>query len=222
MTTSGTVAYRPNIEEVIAESFERCGIDPQTQTGQKATSARRSLNLLFTEWSNRGYNYWTVQYNTIALTAGTSNYSLTAGIVDVIDMVYRNNSNDQPMQRISISEYNQIPDKTTSGKSSQFMLDRQYTPTINVWPVPDSADDTIRYYGVYQVEDITASYQDTDVPYRWTDAMCAGLAAKLATKFAPERAEGLYVLYERAFKFASDEEGASVTLRVRPSGLNLY
>ena len=88
--------------------------------------------------------------------------------------------------------------------------------------MPDSADDTIRYYGVYQVEDITASYQDTDVPYRWTDAMCAGLAAKLATKFAPERAEGLYVLYERAFKFASDEEGASVTLRVRPSGLNLY
>ena len=57
MATSGTVAYRPNIEEVIAESFERCGIDPQTQTGQKATSARRSLNLLFTEWSNRGYNY---------------------------------------------------------------------------------------------------------------------------------------------------------------------
>ena len=137
-------------------------------------------------------------------------------------MVYRNNSNDQPMQRISISEYNQIPDKTTSGKSSQFMLDRQYTPIINVWPVPDSTDDTIRYYGVYQLEDVTASFQDTDVPYRWTDAMCAGLAAKLATKFAPERAEGLYVLYERAFKFASDEEGASVTLRVRPSGLNLY
>ena len=150
MATSGTVAYRPNIEEVIAESFERCGIDPQTQTGQKATSARRSLNLLFTEWSNRGYNYWTVQYNTITLTAGTANYSLTAGIVDVIDMVYRNNSNDQPMQRISISEYNQLPEKTTSGKSSQSAVDfcqnlsKNITIPITMWDERLSSEATFK------------------------------------------------------------------------------
>jgi hypothetical protein len=222
MATSGTFTFRPNVEEVIAESFERCGIDPQTQTGHKAVSARRSLNLLFSEWSNRGYNYWTIQYKTLTLSSGTASYTLSAGVVDIIDMVYRKDSNDQPMQRIAVSEYNQLPDKTTSGASSQFMLDRQYTPTINVWPVPDNTSDTIRYYAIFQVEDITASYEDTDIPYRWTDAMCAGLASKLAVKFAPERAGELYTLYERAFQFASAEEGANVTLRVRPSGLNLY
>ena len=60
MATSGTTAFRPTVEEIISESYERCGIDPQTRTGHHATSARRSLNLLFSEWANRGINYWTV------------------------------------------------------------------------------------------------------------------------------------------------------------------
>ena len=75
MATSGTVTFRPNIEEVIAEAFERCGIDPQTQTGDRAVSARRSLNLLFSEWSNRGWNYWTVQYKTISTVAAQSQFT---------------------------------------------------------------------------------------------------------------------------------------------------
>ena len=58
MATSGTVAFQPNVEEIITEAFERCGIDTQTQTGNRAVSARRSLNLLFAEWANRGINYW--------------------------------------------------------------------------------------------------------------------------------------------------------------------
>ena len=78
MATSGTVAFRPNIEEIIAESFERCGIDPQTRTGYHAESARRSLNMLFSEWANRGINYWTVQNNTLSLTADTIVYALPA------------------------------------------------------------------------------------------------------------------------------------------------
>ena len=64
MATSGTVAFRPDVEEVIAEAFERVGIDDQTRTGYHAKAARRSLNLLFSEFANRGINYWTVQNNT--------------------------------------------------------------------------------------------------------------------------------------------------------------
>tara|TARA_R100000656_G_scaffold121378_1_gene96309 strand:+ start:5167 stop:5850 length:684 start_codon:yes stop_codon:yes gene_type:complete len=225
MATSGTVAFRPNIEEVIAEAYERCGIDPQTQTGDKAVSARRSLNLLFSEWSNRGWNYWTVDYKTVTLVADQAPYTLDAGLVDIINVVYRkvsgSTSSDQIVNRVAISDYNQLPDKTTSGVSSQYMLDRQYTPTMTVWPVPDNANDSIRYYGVFQIEDVTASYQDADVPYRWNDAMCAGLAAKLALKFMPDRVQILNELAERSFQFASAEEGANVSLRIRPTGLNL-
>ena len=226
MATSGTVAYRPNIEEIIDEAFERCGIDTQTRTGGQAVSARRSLNLLFSEWSNRGWNYWTVSYKTITLVADQAAYTLDAGLVDIIDVVYRkvsgSTSTDQVMNRVSISEYNQIPNKSDSGVSSQYMIDRQYTPTMTVWQVPDNTSDSIRYYGIFQPDDVTASNQDADVPYRWTDALCAGLAAKLAVKFSPERANNLFQLYERAFLFASDEEGSNVNLRIRPTGMSFY
>ena len=101
------------------------------------------------------------------------------------------------------------------------MLDRQYTPTINVWPVPDNVVDTIRYYGVYQLEDITKSYEDADVPYRWTDAICAGLASKLAVKFAPDKFPLLNGLYNEAFSFASANDNDGVSLKLQPTGLNL-
>jgi hypothetical protein len=102
------------------------------------------------------------------------------------------------------------------------MIDRQYTPTMTVWQVPDNATDSIRYYGVFQPEDVTASNQDADVPYRWTEPLCAGLAAKLAVKYAPERAGDLFALYEKCFEYASDEEGSNVHLRIKPTGMNLY
>jgi len=225
VATSGTVAYRPNIEELIAEAFERCGIDPQTRTGGHAESARRSLNMLFSEWANRGWNYWTLAYNTVTLVADQAAYTLDAGLVDIVSMVYRkvsgSTSIDQVMNRIAIADYNQLPNKTDSGVSSQYMFDRQYTPTISVWQVPDNTTDSIRYYGIFQPEDVTASNQDADIPYRWTDALCAGLAAKLSVKFAPDRSQALQSLYDVSFQFASDEEG-SANLRIRPTSLNLY
>ena len=226
MSTSGTVAFRPDIEEIITEAYERCGIDPQTRTGYQAVTARRSLNLLFSEWSNRGWNYWTIGYKTVNCVADQAQYTLEAGLVDIIDVVYRkvsgSTSTDQAMSRIAISEYNQIPSKTDTGTSSQYMIDRQYTPKMTVWQVPDNANDSIRYYGVFQPDDVSLSNQDADVPYRWSDAMCAGLASKLAVKFAPERASDLIALYDRAFQFASDEEGANVRLRIKPTGMDIY
>ena len=226
MATSGTVAFRPNIEEIIDESFERCGIETQTRTGGQAVSARRSLNLLFSEWSNRGWNYWTLSYQTITLVADQATYTLAAGLVDIVDVVYRkvsgSTSTDQAMSRIAIADYNQIPNKTDTGVSSQYMIDRQYTPTMTVWQVPDNTSDSIRYYGILQPEDASAMYQDADVPYRWSDAMCAGLAAKLSIKFAPERSADLIALAERAFQFASAEEGSHANLRIKPTGMNLY
>jgi len=92
MATSGTVAFRPNVEEIITEAFERCGIDTQTRTGDHAMSARRSLNLLFSEWANRGINYWTVTQNTLNLSSGTAVYNLPAGVIDLMDVVINNSA----------------------------------------------------------------------------------------------------------------------------------
>ena len=220
MSTSGSVAFRPNIEEIISESFERCGIDNQTRTGYFAKSARRSLNLLFSEWSNRGINHWAVSNNTLSLTSGTSNYALPVGTIDIIDAVIREDSTDQIINRVSIAEYNQIPNKTETGKPNQYMIDRQYTPRIYFWQVPDDSYSMV-YWAVNQLDDVTASNQDADIPYRWTDCICAGLAAKLALKYATDKYQLLNEAYERSFNFAASADNDGVNLRVQPTILNL-
>jgi|TARA_R110001592_G_scaffold72815_1_gene222529 hypothetical protein len=221
MALSGTVAFRPDVEEVIEEAFERCGIDAQTRTGYHAVSARRSLNLLFSEFANRGINYWAVTQNTLSLVSGTASYALPSGTIDIIDAVIRDGTTDQTINRVTISEYNQIPNKTTSGKPSQYMLDKQYTPVIYFWNVPNNSTYSMVYWAVNQLDDITASNQDTDVPYRWSDCISAGLAAKLALKYAPDRFQLLNELYERSFNFAASSDNDGVSLRIQPTALNL-
>ena len=217
MATSGTVAFRPNVEEIIAEAYDRCGLGAETRTGYQAVSARRSLNLLFSEWANRGINYWAVSQNTLTLSDGTTSYTLPVGTIDIIDAVIRDGSTDQTINRVTISEYNEIPNKTTEGKPSQYMIDRQYTPVIYFWNVPY----TLNYWAMNQLDDVTASNQDADVPYRWSDCICAGLASKLSMKYAPEKFQLLNEMYERSFNHASSSDNDGVSLRIQPTVLNL-
>jgi hypothetical protein len=223
MATSGTVAFRPNVEEIITEAFERCGIDTQTRTGDHAISARRSINLLFSEFANRGINYWTVTSNTLTLVSGTSSYALPAGTIDIMDAVVRDSSSstDTIINRITLQEYNQLPNKTSSGKPSQFMIDRQYTPVIYLWQVPNTSTYSIVYWALNQQEDVNASNQDADIPYRWSDTICAGLASKLAVKYAPDKFQLLNEMYERSFSFSASSDNDGVSLRIQPTALNL-
>jgi hypothetical protein len=150
---------------------------------------------------------------------------LPAGAIDLIDVVIRETtggtSTDTIVQRISISEYNQLPNKSDTGKPSQYMLDKQYTPVMYLWQVPDTNSYSLVYWSINQLEDISASNQDADIPYRWSDCICAGLASKLALKYQPDKFNLLNQVYERAFEFAASTDNDGVTLRVRPTGLNL-
>ena len=225
MATSGTVAFQPNVEEIISEAFERCGLDPQIQTGDRAVSARRSLNLLFSEWANRGINYWAVEQQTLTLVNGTASYTLPVGTIDIIDAVVRDSAgtdtSDQIINRVSIADYNQLPNKSSSGKPSQYMLDKQYTPVAYFWQVPDRDTYSMVYWAIRQLEDVTASNQDADIPYRWNECICAGLASKLSLKYANEKFQILNEMYERAFAFAAASDNDGVSLRIQPTALNL-
>ena len=223
MATSGTVAFRPNVEEIITESFERCGIDIQTRTGDHAISARRSMNLLFSEFANRGINYWTLSQNTLTLVNGTTSYALPTGTIYILDAVIRDSSSntDQIINRITIQDYNQLPNKDSEGKPSQYMIDRQYTPVVYFWAVPNTSTYSMVYWAMNQLEDVTLSNQDADIPYRWNDTICAGLASKLAMKYAPEKFQVLNEMYERSFNFAASSDNDGVSLRVQPTALNL-
>ena len=223
MATSGTVAFRPDVEEIITEAYERCGIDIQTRTGDQAISARRSINLLFSEFANRGINYWTLSQNTLPLVNGTTSYTLPVGTIDILDAVIRDSSSntDQIINRITIQDYNQLPNKDTAGKPSQYMIDRQYTPVVYFWSVPNTSTYSLVYWAMNQLEDVTLSNQDADVPYRWSDTICAGLASKLAMKYAPEKFQLLNEMYERSFNFAASSDNDGVSLRVQPTALNM-
>ena len=220
MATSNTVAFRPNIEEIINEAYERCGLDIQTRTGDQAISARRSLNLLFSEWANRGINYWTVTQNTLNLVAGTSSYNLPAGVLDFLDVVIFNSADatrtDTILNRVTIGEYNQIPNKTNTGKPNQYMLDKGRQAGSN-----NIGTYVLNYWAMTQLDDVTLSNQDTDIPYTWSECICAGLASKLAVKFAPDKFPLLNGLYNEAFSFASTNDNDGVSLKLQPTGLNL-
>jgi hypothetical protein len=155
----------------------------------------------------------------------TTPYTLPEGTIDIIDAVVSDSSgtdtSDQIINRISIADYNQIPNKTSSGKPSQYMLDKQYTPKIYLWQIPNKSTYSIVYWSINQLEDINLSNQDADVPYRWSDCICAGLASKLALKYAADKYQILDSVYERSFNLAASSDNDGVSLRIHPTGMNL-
>ena len=164
-------------------------------------------------------NYWTTVESTLALVDGTRSYSLPAGTVDILDAVIRRSNSDTGLSRIALTDYNALPDKTTTGKPSQFFFDRQYTPQIYLYPVPSNSTDTIIYWNFFQIEDVVKSQSDIDVPYRWTEAMCAGLASKASIKIPGVQNDRIMMLgaqAENAFNDAATDEGEKASLKIIP------
>jgi len=134
MATSGSRDFNLDVGEIIEEAFERCGLE--VRTGYDARTARRSLNLMFAEWANRGINMWTVEQGTITLTQGQAQETLLPDVVDVLEIVLRRGNTDYEVERISRGDYVTLPNKTTQGRPSQFWFNRQISPVINLWAVP--------------------------------------------------------------------------------------
>lgn len=207
MTTSGTYNWSPEVQELCEEAFERCGIDPATLTARHLKSARRSLDLLFSDWANRGPHLWAIDQQTLALTQGDGLYDCPAGTVAVLEMVVRRNGVDTPVFPMARDEYLAIPDKTTQGLPNRFYFDRSITtPTLAFWNIPENSTDQIIYYRMRQLQDVGVASNTPDIPYRWEEAMTAGLAAKLAEKFAPDREQLLIAKAQEKYAAAYQED----------------
>jgi len=216
MTTSGSRDFNLDIAEAIEEAYERIG--KEVRTGYDAKTARRSLNLMFAEWANRGLNLFTVTQDTLTVTQGVSQYTLAPDIVDILDMALRRNGTDIEMVRISRSDYLDFPNKTDQGRPSQFFFDRQISPEINLWQTPENSTDQLVYYYVRRIEDAGALTNTTGIPFRFYPCMVAGLAYYLAIKRAPERVQMMKSIYEEEFQRAAMEDEDRVPLIMRPSG----
>ena len=294
MATSGSVDFNLNMAEITEEAFERCGLD--LRTGYDSRMARRSLNLLFAEWANRGLNLWTIDQvtQTVAqlsttsaittyplgaitatvgastnlsvgetITGGTS--SVTASIItkpssttltitipsgvftsgetitgssssasttisanpsladsqasgDILEAVIRRDSEDIAITRVGRQDYLSIPKKTTQGRPTQFYVDRQITPTINIWPAPENSTDQIIYYRVKRIEDADAAVDNADIPFRFLPCLIAGLSYYIALKRSPDRVQILKAVYEEEFERAASEDiDHGVPLRLVPT-----
>jgi hypothetical protein len=216
MSTSGTRTFDLSIAEIIEEAYERCGLE--VRTGYDAETARRSLNLMFADWSNRGVNLWTVRSATEPLVQGTSAYTLNKHTVDILQIVLNRNGTDYEMDQISRANYASLPNKTTQGRPSQYYFDRRISPIINVWATPENSTDTLTYYYIQQMEDADYLYNNVEAPLRFYPCMVAGLAYYMAMKRAPDRLQILKSVYEEEFARASDMDQDFLDLALRPSG----
>ena len=215
MATSNSRDFDLDVGEIIVEAYERCGLE--MRTGYDAKTARRSLNLMFADWANRGLNMWTVTQATKSITSGTATYSFDATYVDLLEVVLRNSSGtDFTLSQMSRSEYLTIPNKTSSGQPSQYFFDRQTIPTITLWSTPD-ASYTLVYYFVSRIQDADSLVNNADTPFRFLPCMVAGLAYYLSMKRAPERVQLLKSVYEEEFQRAAAEDANSTPLKLTPS-----
>ncbi len=186
MATSGTNSFNLDVDQVIEEAFERCGL--YSRSGYDIKSARRSLNIMLAEWANRGINLWTVELRTQTLTASTTSYTLDTDLVDVLEAVITEASDantDIEIDRISRAEYLNISQKSQTGTPVQYFLQRDTSaPTLFLYPTPDaSAAGNYMYINyVKRITDVGDYDNVGDIPNRFVPCMVSGLAYYLSQK----------------------------------------
>lgn len=215
MTTSGSANFELDVADYIEEAFERCGLE--VRTGYDLKTAKRSLNLLFADWANRGLNQWTIAQRTVTMIDGTSEYALDGDVIDIMSAVLRRGSTDLTMDRLSRDEYLAIPNKSTESRPTQYFLDRQITPNLKVWPTPENSTDVIVYDVLTRIEDADAMVNTVEVPFRFYPCLAAGLAYYLSIKRAPERVTLLKAVYEEEFDRARTEDRDRATFQISPN-----
>ena len=221
MATSGTTAFDLDIDDIIEEAYERCAI--RTNSGNDLRSARRSLNILFSEWGNRGIHLWKVALNTQALTSGTATYSAPSATNDVLEAYISTSSGttssttDISLTKISRSDYASKPNKGATGQPSEYYVDRQTTPTITLYQTPDASTYThLKFYCVKRIEDVGAYTNQADVAFRFIPCMVAGLAYYLSIKVNPQLVQQNKLIYEDELKRALEEDGQRTSVYITP------
>ena len=216
MATSGTRTFSLNVATAIEEAYELAGLE--ARTSYDAVTARRSLNIMFADWSNRGIQMWEVAKTEVTLTEGDNDISINAYDIDVLDAYIQKTVNgivtDYQLTRIDRNEYVSIPTKSTKARPTQFWLERLKTPVIHLYPTPENSTDKLIYYVWQRIQDATDSVNDADIPSRFMPPLVSGLAYYLCLKKNTQKLSVIQPLYEKNLEDALryDEDRSSVHL----------
>lgn len=223
MAASGSKNFELDVADYVEEAFERCGLE--LRTGYDLKTATRSLNLMLAEWANRGLNQWTITQKVLTLVKDTTSYTIDStnptATIDVLDVFIRETlggvSTDVPMTRMSRSQYANISTKSTTGKPNQYLIDKQISPLVKIWPSPDQNSKYELYLNVLtRIDDADVGANTMDIPFRFFPCLAAGLAYYLALKRAPEKVGMLKQLYEEEFQRALSQDEDRASFRVAP------
>ena len=240
-TTSGTTTFDKTfaIDEIVEEAHERIGL--QNVAGYQLKSARRSLNVLFQEWGNRGIHYWEIGSTNIDLIEGQAEYKFfrssddgtsatttspasVYGMSDVLEAQLRSNRTqttqaDSPMTKVDRSTYGGFSNKLSKGTPNQYWVQRFIDHvSISVYPTPDSSNaskDMLIYY-IKRIQDVGDYTNATDVPFRFVPCMISGLAFYLAQKYKPELVQARKLYYEDELARALAEDGSASSTYITP------
>jgi hypothetical protein len=214
MALSGTSDFELDVAEYIEEAFERCGLE--VRTGYDLKTAKRSLNLMLAEWANRGLNQWTIKQRSFTTTQGDGDVPVSSDVIDVLSVVVRRSNTDYALDRVSRDTFLSIPNKTSQGRPSQFFLDRQTTPVLQIWPRPENNTDVVIYDALTRMNDADGQTNTLDMPFRFYPCLAAGLAYYISMKRAPNRVQLLKAVYEEEFERAMTEDRDRSSFNVVP------
>jgi hypothetical protein len=231
VTTTLTYNFDPALSDFVLNAYSLCGVKRTELLQQHLQDARLQSNFLLSEWSNRQVNLWTVDLQSVPLSQGVPIYDVpqeTVAILDayiaVDDGTGTGNTRDRLIFPVSRSDYAALPNKMVQAPPTTYWFDRQISPQVNLWQVPDQDDGyyTLKYYRCRQIQDNNPMNGLTpELPYRWLDAFNFGLAARLAIMYAPDKAAALDARAERAWAYAAKQDSERVPIYISP-GLSGY
>ena len=234
--TSGAAEFDPQIDDIIEEAYERTGARG-TRTGYQLRSARRSLNIMFQEWQNRGIHLWKIKLGKVPLVQGQAEYNYASDSVnfpndigEVLEAFYRNNSTptapvDIALTKIARSNYSATPNKLTQGTPSQYYVDRTKNPSIYLYATPSVSVSSVTapsnfqfcFYYMAKIQDAGAYTNTSDTVNRFFPCMMSGLAYYLSMKFSPERTPELERIYEGEMLRALDADNQGTSTFISPN-----
>ena len=233
MATSGTTTFESGfyIDDIITEAYERLG--RFDYSGNDIKTARRSLNIMFQEWGNRGLHFWEVKNNSITLVQdqttytmyrstsdGTSDATAVYGVDDILEAVYRNSSGvDFPLTKINRSAYQGLSNKTQTGVPTQYFVQRFIDKVrVHIYPTPDATNAAyyMHMYYINRIQDVGDYTNATDLPFRFVPCMVSGLAYYLSMKYNSQLTQQLKLIYEDEFQRALQEDGSASSTFITP------
>ena len=233
--TSGVSEFNPQIDDIIEEAFERTGVSG-TRTGYQLRSARRSLNIMFQEWANRGVHLWKIKLAKIPLVEGQAEYNFASDsenfpqdLDTVLEAYYRNNSDatapqDIALTKIDRSAYSATPNKLAKGTPSQYYVERQLNPSIFLYTTPSSSVSSTTtpsnfqfcFYYLAKIQDAGSYNYTSDVVNRFYPCMMSGLAYYLSQKYSPAMSQELERRYESELLRALDADNQGTSTFISP------